>query len=365
MKHEKGNDKAESSQAPPKVQSSQAKAQRPNVIVGLASQYKNLATNYVENKFGTRTDAEGSKIKGKRRVGVKKLVMHRLGQLLRNYKMKQREKYILPNLNTPSKLNELPSKYSAIVKAEEWVEFVNYTTTNAYKEKLARCKMAHPNNIINRTRWICFCKEKMIENKEIKPDDEPPRGIMWLKGRVNKDGEFLDDEIISVGDKLKEDDDKIKEGTLNVDDGTDAMIVTPMAINNTDISAYEVDETQLSVVVRDKDARIQKKSNGLVTLEKVMETMSDGKQMLHNQALPNDCYKVSIDSSLVDAACILDVGNNGLKTIKDGVGGFFAWLKNQVVLDEEAVRHMYSNPMIQPEPEVSTQGYPLFSVEVL
>ncbi|GJY49971.1 hypothetical protein Tco_0439927 [Tanacetum coccineum] len=62
---------------------------------------------------------------------------------------------------------------------------------------------------------------------------------------------------------------------------------------------------------------------------------SDGKQMLHNQAPPNDCYKVSIDSSLVDAACIPDVGNNGLVTVKDGVGGFFAWLKNQVVLDEE------------------------------
>lgn len=36
-----------------------------------------------------------------------------------------------------------------------------------------------------------------------------------------------------------------------------------MAINNIDSSAYEVDGTQSSVV-RDKDARIQKKSNGLV-----------------------------------------------------------------------------------------------------
>ncbi|GJS34856.1 hypothetical protein Tco_0533238 [Tanacetum coccineum] len=29
------------------------------------------------------------------------------------------------------------------------------------------------------------------------------------------------------------------------------------------------------------------------------------------------------------------------------------------------VRHRYSNPMIQPESERSTQGYPLVSVEVL
>nr|GFB29966.1 hypothetical protein [Tanacetum cinerariifolium] len=63
------NDKAESSQATPKAQSSQAKAPRTNVIVGLASQYKNLATNYVEKNFGTRTPVEGSKRKGKRRVG--------------------------------------------------------------------------------------------------------------------------------------------------------------------------------------------------------------------------------------------------------------------------------------------------------
>nr|GEW49484.1 reverse transcriptase domain-containing protein [Tanacetum cinerariifolium] len=95
---------------------------------------------------------------------VRKLVIHRLGKLLRNFIMKLREKYILPNLNTPSKLNELPTKYSAIVKAKEWV-------------------------------------------------------------KVNKDGEFTDDEIRSVEDKLKEADDKIKEGTLNLDDGTDAMTV--------------------------------------------------------------------------------------------------------------------------------------------
>ncbi|GJZ10205.1 hypothetical protein Tco_0544964 [Tanacetum coccineum] len=64
---------------------------------------------------------------------------------------------------------------------------------------------------------------------------------------------------------------------------------------------------------------------------------ADGKQMLHNQELPNDCYKVSIDESVVDAACVPDVGNNGLKTVKDGVGGFFAWPKNQVVIEEDKV----------------------------
>ncbi|GJW48672.1 nucleotide-binding alpha-beta plait domain-containing protein [Tanacetum coccineum] len=362
------------------------------------------------------------------------------------------------------------------------------------KEKSARGKMARSKNVyhhkMGRGGYV-FVKEKMIENKEIEADEEPPRGIMWLKGRVNKDGEFTDDEIRSVGDKLKEADDKIKEGTLNLDDGTDAMTVVfgkekggyargvgsgvtykryfhlprsrqatderiellqtqldnerrerqqkdvlvkklstemtekdvlvkklsnemtetkgmlsqlmnqlaaqgvqlnlssqlQVASDVTPMGAYEVDGTQSSVVVRDKDARIQKKSNGLVTSRKepvktvgpkktpksrrngsqdsqsqgnVSPTQelptaskcklwhlkksnivalgtvykSDRKQMLHNQALLNDCYKVSIDSSLVDTACI-DVGNNRLKTVKDGVGGFFAWPKNQVVLDEE------------------------------
>ncbi|GJW63678.1 hypothetical protein Tco_0115562 [Tanacetum coccineum] len=47
---------------------------------------------------------------------------------------------------------------------------------------------------------------------------------------------------------------------------------------------------------------------------------SDGKIMLHNKALPKDCYKVSIDKSLVDAAFIPDVGSNGCTTVLDAVG---------------------------------------------
>ncbi|GJV23698.1 hypothetical protein Tco_1376393 [Tanacetum coccineum] len=46
--------------------------------------------------------------------------------------------------------------------------------------------------------------------------NEPP-GYPWLKGRVNKDGEYQDDEIRSVGDKL------IKEEPYQVDQATDVM----------------------------------------------------------------------------------------------------------------------------------------------
>ncbi|GJV08673.1 hypothetical protein Tco_1346329 [Tanacetum coccineum] len=125
----------------------------------------------------------------------------------------------------------------------------------------------------------------------------------------------------------KETEDKIKEGTLKVDHGTDAMTVvlgkenggyargvSPVDINPINSSAYE--EGGTTVVGCENDASIQK-SNGLATLEKEMETRTDGKKMLHNKELPKDCYKVSIDISLVDAACILDVGNNNFKTVKD------------------------------------------------
>ncbi|GJT53173.1 hypothetical protein Tco_0988227 [Tanacetum coccineum] len=72
------------------------------------------------------------------------------------------------------------------------------------------------------------------------------------------------------------------------------------------------------------------KKSTIIALGTVYKT--DGKQMLHNK-FPKDYYKVSVDKSLVDAACILDIGNNGFKTVKDAVGGFFAWPKDQVVLD--------------------------------
>ncbi|GJX90159.1 transposase, Ptta/En/Spm, transposase, Tnp1/En/Spm-like protein [Tanacetum coccineum] len=277
------------------------------------------------------------------------------------------------------------------------------------KVKSATTKMARSKSVYQHTMGrggYAHVKEKMIENKEIEPNEEPPRGILWLKGRVNKDEEFPNDEIRSVGDKLKETKDKIKEGTLKVDHGTDAMTVvlgketggyargvrsgvtykryfdlprsrhasderivllqsqldnerrerqekeleiqnlsnkmsqiegmvtklmnqlvahgeqlksmstqvtppdvSPVDINPIDSSADEEGETL--VVGCENDARIQK-SNGLATSEKEMETR------------------------VMDAACIPDVGNNSFKTVKDVVGGFFAWPKNQVVLDPKA-----------------------------
>jgi hypothetical protein len=63
--------------------------------------------------------------------------------------------------------------------------------------------------------------------------------------------------------------------------------------------------------------------------------MSAGKQMLHNKPLPKDCYRVSIDKSLHDAAFIPDVGGSGFTTVMKALGGFYAWPKEQVILEDQ------------------------------
>ncbi|GJX87453.1 hypothetical protein Tco_0339467 [Tanacetum coccineum] len=70
--------------------------------------------------------------------------------------------------------------------------------------------------------------------------------------------------------------------------------------------------------VRNAVQTVALKEINYIALGTVYKT--DGKQMLHNKELPKDCYKVSVDKSLVDAACIPNIGNNGFKTVKDAVG---------------------------------------------
>nr|GFB46152.1 hypothetical protein [Tanacetum cinerariifolium] len=63
---------------------------------------------------------------------------------------------------------------------------------------------------------------------------------------------------VFVKEKMKDADDKIKEGTLNLDDGTNAM---------TFVFGKE-NRGYARGVLHTRDAIIQKKSNGLVTSEK-------------------------------------------------------------------------------------------------
>ncbi|GJQ92770.1 reverse transcriptase domain-containing protein [Tanacetum coccineum] len=108
-----------------------------------------------------------------------------------------------------------------------WDEITRYFDVDLTVRKLvksAKAKMAHSKCVFPHTigrGGYAHAKEK----NEIKQDEEPTRGTLWLKGRVNKDVEYQDDEIRSVGGKLKETEDKIKEGTLQVDQGTNSMTI--------------------------------------------------------------------------------------------------------------------------------------------
>ncbi|GKC92200.1 hypothetical protein Tco_1157642 [Tanacetum coccineum] len=97
----------------------------------------------------------------------RKLVMNRLGQLLRNFRRKLRQTFILPNQNTLSKLNEVPTKYSAILQAKEWVNFVKYSATEEYKVKSAAAKMARSKSVYQHTMGrggYALVKGKMNKN---------------------------------------------------------------------------------------------------------------------------------------------------------------------------------------------------------
>ncbi|GJR80149.1 hypothetical protein Tco_0150934 [Tanacetum coccineum] len=143
-------------------------------------------------------------------IGLKILAWNKVGSEARDKLWDEITRYFDVDLTVRKLLNEVPAKYTAILKAEEWVNFVKYTATQAYKVKSAAGKMARSKCLYPHTMGrggYAHVKEKM------------------LKGRVNKDRDYPDDEIRSVGDKLKETEDKIKEGTLKVDQGTDAITV--------------------------------------------------------------------------------------------------------------------------------------------
>ena len=60
--------------------------------------------------------------------------------------------------------------------------------------------------------------------------------------------------------------------------------------------------------------------------------ITDEKEMIHHKPLPKIYYKVSIQESLVNAACTPNIGNSSFKTFMDALGCFTAWPKDQVIL---------------------------------
>ncbi|GJY60490.1 reverse transcriptase domain-containing protein, partial [Tanacetum coccineum] len=82
------------------------------------------------------------------------------------------------------------------------------------------------------------------------------------------------------------------------------------------------------------------------------------KRLLVFKKLKLKKHEVSLDLSRLATTL-----NRLERSIQTGINKWYqSLLRNS---DYKAVRHRYSKPMIQPEPEGSTEGYPLVSVEVL
>nr|GEU97524.1 hypothetical protein [Tanacetum cinerariifolium] len=120
---------------------------------------------------------------------VIKLVMNRLGQLLRNFIRKLRQTYILPNQNTLSKLNEVSAKYSAILQAEEWVNFVKYTATDEYKVR-KREVMQEEWEVELHTRESVGCTRGKLQSMstQLTPPNVSPVDINPINSSADEEG---------------------------------------------------------------------------------------------------------------------------------------------------------------------------------
>nr|GEW34162.1 hypothetical protein [Tanacetum cinerariifolium] len=229
------NDKAKSSQATPKSQSSQAKALRSNVIVGIASQYKNLATISVEKKLETRTAAEGARAREKEGLEVDVISCCKC-VFIRN----QLKDLFIINL-VPLK-DYRSSSYASSphgYESEKYFDAEDAAGTNHSDRKLVkrgitrlykfRMEYGKPGGIkikvtfdalnrvsgLHRALFLTFLgdlvrehiglkilswkkvdkesrdkpwDEITIKNKEIEADEEPSCGIIWFQGRGRHGG---------------------------------------------------------------------------------------------------------------------------------------------------------------------------------
>ncbi|GJX73933.1 hypothetical protein Tco_0312528, partial [Tanacetum coccineum] len=120
----------------------------------------------------------------------------------------------LPQTNNQLRTSSNPRNQATVQDGRVVVDLdhlVNYDNDNdvddlGYESKVksAAAKMMRSKSVYQYTMGrggYANVKQKMIENKEIEPDEEPARGTLWLKGRVNKDEEYPNDEIRLVGDK--------------------------------------------------------------------------------------------------------------------------------------------------------------------
>ncbi|GJZ54462.1 hypothetical protein Tco_0609347 [Tanacetum coccineum] len=258
-----------------------------------------------------------------------KLVMNRLGQLLRNFIMKLRRTYILPNQDTPSKLNEVPMKYTTILKSEDEPNFVKYIVTRAYDQAYKKET------------------EDKIKEGALKVDQGTDSITVVLASKSDERILLLQSQL-DVARRERQEKELLIQSVSGGHSSINRMLMRRAEQLLKLLNLWELrkrlDQSERILQVKipnpkkmcrtttsNKGCNMALKNQAIIAEGTVYK--SDGKIMLHNKALPKDCYNVLIDKSLVDAAFIPDVGNNGCTTVFDAVGGFVAWPKNQVVLD--------------------------------
>ncbi|GJT33750.1 hypothetical protein Tco_0924169 [Tanacetum coccineum] len=125
-----------------------------------------------------------------------------------------------------------------------------------------------------------------------------------------------------VKEKMKETEDKIKEGTLKVDHGTDAMTV----VLGKEKGGY----------ARGVGSGVTYKRLSPVEIHPINSSADEegGTTMLDVIRMMRAFRRKCKNGGMLDLLQV--VGSNGCTTVLDAVGGFVAWPKNQVVLDPKA-----------------------------
>ncbi|KAJ0476881.1 putative transposase, Ptta/En/Spm, plant [Helianthus annuus] len=156
----------------------------------------------------------------------RRFVMTRLGDLLRNFRRKVYAGYIVPNLGKPKKLARIPKRYRSMVEQTDWDKFVTYTQSDEFKDvsnkrKTARSKYVYDHHLGR--GGYAYLREKLVQNNELSVDEIPSRALMWRKARENKNGEYKNVDVKDIADKIIDTETQIKDGSVNLDPGTDAL----------------------------------------------------------------------------------------------------------------------------------------------
>ncbi|KAK6150920.1 hypothetical protein DH2020_015852 [Rehmannia glutinosa] len=123
----------------------------------------------------------------------------------RQYKTHLTQDYIFPNLDNPEQLNKVPK--DSCILPEDWSKFVmsrmaDNFTKNSEKQQERRAKSLYPHRL-SRKGYARFADEVADELSD--NDNDINRALLLMKGRLNKEGEFVGDQLKSTATKIKKD----------------------------------------------------------------------------------------------------------------------------------------------------------------